>query len=262
MKGKNFLLDVVKSSTLLLQEMVEECESELHETQEEEHESGWKGSEESGDQVEQKEIGLGSDVEGNEQQSGQSGGQYGDQTEKQVIVSSSDEDDNEMPTSQGRLLILLEIEARLRMLCHSEDSVQLLEKLISGVQEWKRMKTYRLAKMEYGFRMMLESSDSVWLLGSYMDGWDGTRGLSSLFLSESVRYMQMVEKILHRVFPTDIRTEWHPQRTLGREQLLATFRQTLKQWQEHTDSLRHQHEHLKVMLECWPEHCQVRTCRL
>ena len=251
MERKDLLLELVKNSTLQLQKTVEKCEDDLCKAQEEEQEPKQKNNERDRDRIEQEEIGTGNDVDDHEKQSGQSGRQgSGDRNEKEEIGFDSDEKDDEKPTSEDRLLMLLEIEARLRMLHHSEDCNELLEKFATGVLEWwqeEDLETYQLDSVDYCLRMMWESNDSVWLLGSNM--WCDT----------NVWYTQEVRNILQRIFSTDIRTGWHPQKIVETKQILTTFQQRLKQWQGRTDSLQNQYDQLKIMLECWPEYRKVRA---
>ena len=96
-------------------------------------------------------------------------------------------------------------------------------------------------------QMAWESKDSVWLLGFDQCN-DG-----------QIWVQHVIPDIMQQIYPTDNRTDQHPRTLSNREQLLATFRERLKQWKYRTDSLQHRHRDLEEMLESRSQHQQVRT---
>ena len=180
-------------------------------------------------------------------------------------------------TVEGKLQWLLNVEERLRMLKQDENCPKLWEeisKCVSNLYYALGWQGEKLEKLQYTLRMIWENNDAVWFLGcdplcydtivniairgiEWRQGAWGTRrdGKGSVIYSMST----MLDDIMQRIYPTNIETQQQLNTLARREQLLMTFQQRLRQWQDRRDSLHHLHHDLTIMLECWPKQRTVRT---
>ena len=153
----------------------------------------------------------------------------------------------EIRSYEDALWMLLDIEERLRKVQHTEDSHHLWEVFVTEMREWWLEIGYvEEEKEDTKLRMMWNSKDGVWLLGC--KGWD----------NNPVWTLPRVRDTLEQIYPTDINTIQYLYTPEGREQLLATFQQRLKLWQDRAESLGQQYRDLDYMLQYWQEHCEVR----
>ena len=176
----------------------------------------------------------------------------GDRLESRGLESSNNDEE---PTSESKLLILLDIEEGLRMLPQNEEHIELWQKLITVMRHdmdiviRERPHAYYVERFdeheEYILRMMWESNDSVWLLKT--DQW-------------GVRQWHILEKVrdfMKQVHSADIQSEPYPKTRPDKEQLLSTFRERIHQWKIRSECLRRQYLYLHGMLDCWSHQKQV-----
>ena len=220
-----FVVRFVKNSESKLHVLVKKCQGKPQ--------KGCKGVQqpvirESAESV-QEEIGPSIDEEDNDKQSRHREREgSGVRNEQEEFRYGSDGDDDKELTCEDKLLVLLDIEERLRMLQDSEDCLQLWEEVRLGVREWylQALRLYAQTEMETkGFKlqdsvvrclwMMWKCKDSVWLLGLNLQD------------DERVRLLQKVRDIMQCIYHSDIPSWWHPHIPVDRGQLLEMSQQRL-----------------------------------
>ena len=239
----------VVDSKAKLQQLVEHTDSRLH----------WlkPSVDELQRLVENYTVSLHRIKEGRPQSMEQRNGEESKDRKEQQGGGSNVDDGKEESISEGKLRIMLDIEERMDMLQHSEDYQELWKEISTGVVKWwLLMQSHWLPRerrvpaqtdLIQRLQMAWESKDSVWLLG--FDQWN----------DEQAWVQHVIPEIMQQIYPTDNRTEQHPQTLSNKEQLLATFRERLKQWKYHTDNLKRRLRDLEDMLESRSQHQQVKT---
>ena len=282
MKHRFYVLNYVERRMLALQGIVGELHRDLLKSKEDMQRSRQSESGESQARNETGEIRFNSTEDGNKEQSVHNGGgANGDQNKPDEPESDCNEEyhdelyihrerrgernestgrdptNDEEPTSENKLLLLLDIEEGLMLLHHKDYYTELWGKLIAFMRHKmntiirERPLVYYVERFDehedYILRMMWESNDSVWLLKT--DQW-GARFWSIL---------QKFQGFMKRVYSADIGSDQYPKTRPDREQLLSTFQERLHQWKIRFDFLQHQYLFLHDMLESWPQPHQVRT---
>ena len=179
-------------------------------------------------------------------------------------------------TVESKLQWLLNVEERLRMLKQDENSPKLwkeISKYVSNLYCKLGWQGEKLEKLKYTLRMIWENNDAMWILGCdplcydkrvpvFKRGLEWRKGAWGTLRNEAGHEIYsmstMLDDIMQRIYPTNIETQQQLNTLARREQLLMTFQQRLRQWQNRRDSLHHLHHDLTIMLECWPKQRAVR----
>ena len=277
---KFYEVEYIERRLLVLQGIVEELHRDLQKSREKQQSRKSEiGEGETRNETET--MRFGSTEEAREEQSGNNEDRESDGRNKQdqILSGRNDEDREELsrykegghqnesrsiehnndqePSSENKLLMLLDIEEGLRTLRHRIDYVLLWRKFVNIMRHEmdtiirERPNIYYVERFDehedYILRMLWESNDSVWLLKT--DPW-GPRQWPIL---------QKVRDFTKHIYSADIKLEQYPKTQPDREQLLSMFRERLIQWKTRLNFLQHQCSLLDDMLKYWPQHRQVRT---
>ena len=245
-------LTVLKQSKSKLQKLVEKYEGDLQEACEGLQHSVIRESQGSRYHNDHEAIGFGNGEEANEEQPGQSGGKRrGDRNENQKGMGSSNgPNDGKESINEDELHMSLDIEKHLNMLKNSENGTRLWEDIGMNVRKWCQEKWNEKEVKEEKRKVYLKVVDRILNMM-----WNNN---DSLFLWE-FRYAVNIQNIMQQIYPTEIRAEQHQHSLVDREQQSATFKNRLRQRQDHIDFLQRQCTDMKAILESWPGHCEVRN---
>ena len=156
------------------------------------------------------------------------------------------------PTTATILLVMLDIEERMRMLHDRKDHSQLKGQLITIMRHELDMMS-----REWGYfweenddhipKMMWESKDCLWLWKTEL-----------VHRGRCWHLLLRIQDFMKQIYSLDIQSEQNLHTRGDTEQLSKMLQERLKQWINRFDFLKQQYLYLHNMLKFWPKQPQVR----